>query len=122
MGSNISSFSPLTANFSLVLPAIGDLDRMQRRDALEPRRQRERRLYARVQLIPREQRPIARLAAAEQQVSRLDSSAADASISPNHSIARVRSSAGSWTESKLQPLSCMFIHGQMNRPSIVVAR
>jgi hypothetical protein len=40
-------------------------------------------------LVPLQQRQIARLPAAEQQVSQLDSSAADTSISRNHSIARV---------------------------------
>src|SRR5262245_50676192 len=46
-----------------MLLIIPDLCRMQRRDALEPRRQCKCRLYARVQLIPGQQPRIARIAA-----------------------------------------------------------
>src|SRR5215472_11800707 len=55
-----------------MLLIIPDLWRMQRRDALERRRQCKCRLYARVQLIPGQQPRIARIAATEQQVSHLD--------------------------------------------------
>ena len=82
----MSKALPQPRSMLLVIPHLG---RMQRRNALQPWRQRQRGLHALVVLVPLQQRQIARLPAAEQQVSQLDSSAADTSISRNHSIARV---------------------------------